>query len=751
MKEMSVSSFAESTVLIVGLGMIGGSVARGLKQRNPHQQILAVDTDQQQLDLATEQGIIEQGSLTVKEFAAQADVIVIAVPTLAIGQILVALEGTLKPGAVITDVASVKEAVMTQAQAKLGDSKSRFVPSHPIAGSEKSGFGAASGDLFANRKVIITPEPYMDADAIQTVHQLWRRLGADVLGMTVRRHDDVLAATSHLPHLLSYALVDVLVKSKRNEDIFRYAAGGFADFSRLASSDPTMWADIFVANSRATTAVLDEYIEHLQLLRKALVNKEHGFLKTTFTQAKAARDSFVQKIFNPMAEPTAQESRLLDYVVAPGGQVTGDIRVPGDKSISHRAVIFGSLARGVTEVSGFLEGEDALNTLDAFREMGVTIVGPEDGKLTIYGVGREGLQAPRKPLYMGNSGTAMRLLAGLLAAQPFPSQLTGDESLLTRPMQRIADPLGDMGARVDTARGGTPPLTITGTRLHGIDYEMPMASAQVKSCLLFAAMYVEGETRIREPAPCRDHTERMLKGFGYPVETNSATGEVIISGGHELTASDIDIPSDISSAAFFMVAAAISPGSKLLLRHVGVNPTRTGIITLLELMGADIQLSNTHEVGGEPVADILVQHAPLRGIEVPRELIPLAIGEFPALFIAAACAEGTTRLRGAEELRVKESDRLQAMANGLDVLGIKNTLVADGIDIVGGAIGGGEVDSAGDHRIAMAFTIAALRSSAAITIGNCSNVATSFPGFVPLANKVGVAVQIHDQTDSGAD
>ncbi|MFM1897434.1 MAG: hypothetical protein RLZZ385_2508, partial [Pseudomonadota bacterium] len=364
---------------------------------------------------------------------------------------------------------------------------------------------------------------------------------------------------------------------------------------------------------------------------------------------------------------------------------------------------------------------------------------PDAGQLTIYGVGKHGLQAPRKPLYMGNSGTAMRLLCGLLAAQDFDSQLSGDESLSRRPMKRVTEPLQAMGARIETTAAGTPPLSIHGAALRGMHYDMPMASAQVKSCLLLAGLYAEGETSVTEPAPCRDHTERMLAGFGYPVVRHGAT--VSVTGGAHLRAASIDIPADISSAAFFLVAAAITPGSDLTLRHVGVNPTRTGILDLLKLMGARIELSNQREVGGEPVADLRISHAPLRGIDVPAELIPLAIDEFPVFFIAAACAEGTTVLHGAEELRVKESDRIQAMADGLRVLGVSHETFPDGIAIRGGPLGDGVIDSHGDHRIAMAFAVASLRAQGPITILDCGNVATSFPGFVELANQVGIPVQ----------
>ncbi len=737
----------EKTVLIIGLGLIGGSVATGLRDNMPALQLLAADSDHQQLELASSRGVVQATSTDAAELVSRADLILVAVPPLSIASVLQQIYKNMKPTAVVTDVASVKGPVVEAARAALAERVNRFVPGHPIAGSEKSGFAAADGRLFEGRNVLVTPMAESDPDAVAMVNSLWRVLGARVLGMSVARHDQVLAATSHLPHLLSYALVDVLVKNQQNDDIFRYAAGGFADFSRLASSDPTMWADIFISNAAATTRVLDDYIKHLNLLRDALETQDHRLLRETFVSAKSVRDRFVRKYSGAMKSEQQVEMKQIDYHAAPGGSIQGVFRVPGDKSISHRAIIFGSLAEGVTRVSGFLEGEDALNTLTAFRDMGVTIVGPEDGMLSIYGVGMHGLQAPGRPLYMGNSGTAMRLLAGLLAAQAFSSELTGDSSLSSRPMRRIADPLASMGATIQTAGGGTPPLRITGSPLQGIRYRMPMASAQVKSCLLLAAMYADGETCISQPAVCRDHTERMLQGFGYPLNENREAGEVCLRGGGTLHATAIDIPGDISSAAFFLVAAAITPGSRLTLEHVGVNPTRTGIIDLLRLMGADISSVNSREVGGEPVADLQVTYAPLRGIDIPQDLIPLAIDEFPALFIAAACAEGTTRLRGAGELRVKESDRLQSMAEGLAVLDVQHELHADGIDITGGELGGGSVDSHGDHRIAMAFTVASLRSTQPIVIRDCGNVATSFPGFIELARDAGIQVQ---RIDHGA-
>ena len=434
----------------------------------------------------------------------------------------------------------------------------------------------------------------------------------------------------------------------------------------------------------------------------------------------------------------------MEFNLSPGGSLQGEARVPGDKSISHRCIMLGALANGTTTVRGFLEGEDALATVAVFRSMGVAIDGPVQGELSVHGVGMHGLQAPGGSFDLGNSGTSMRLLCGLLAGQAFSTELTGDASLRSRPMGRVMAPLARMGAVIDSGAEGRPPLKITGGAvLQGIHYDLPMASAQVKSCVLLAGMYARGKTSVTEPAPTRDHTERMLRGFGYKVERD-ASGLISLEGGGELQATAVDVPADISSAAFLLVAASIAPGSELLLTHVGVNPTRIGVINILREMGADIEILEPREAGGEPVADIQVRAAPLRGITIPRDQVPLAIDEFPALFIAAACAEGETVLRGAEELRVKESDRIAAMAEGLETLGVATEVLEDGIVIQGfgaaGAFSGGEINSHQDHRIAMAFAVAALRASAEIQVLETDNVTTSFPGFDALMRGLGLQV-----------
>jgi 3-phosphoshikimate 1-carboxyvinyltransferase len=432
------------------------------------------------------------------------------------------------------------------------------------------------------------------------------------------------------------------------------------------------------------------------------------------------------------------------YICQPGSPIGGELSVPGDKSVSHRALMLGGIAEGKTEISGFLDSEDCLATLAALRSLGVAI--DRDGnRVTVHGVGPNGFRAASGPLDMGNAGTAMRLFMGLLAGQAFDSTLIGDASLMKRPMERVAVPLRLMNAQITTTNG-TPPVHIHGGRqLRAIDYELPVASAQVKSALLLAALRAEGRTRVVEPAPTRDHTERMLAAFG--VEVLRKDRSVAIEGGQVLRGTHVDVPGDFSSAAFFLVLGCLAARDGLVIRNVGINPTRTGLLDMLRMMGADIRVTPkgvTEQGGaltGEPVADIEVRASRLRGITVPEALVPLSIDEFPIFFIAAACAEGETLVRGAHELRVKESDRLAVMGEGLARLGVEHELLEDGIWIRGGSgFSGGTIDSHGDHRIAMSFAIASVRASEAIEIRDVANVATSFPGFVTIARAAGLRI-----------
>lgn len=741
------SSFFIPRIAVIGLGLIGCSWVKALRSRGCVGQVSGFDRNLDSMQEAQALGIVDHWSEQVTDVVADADLVIISVPILAIRPVLESIAASIGPCTVLTDVGSVKGAVAEAVDDVFGAGFDRFVLGHPIAGSERSGVSAADENLYCRHKVIITPQEHTDPAALRMVIRAWQAVDADVESMTVAHHDQVLAATSHLPHLLAYSLVDTLANNHENKEIFNYAAGGFRDFTRIAASSPEMWRDIFSANREHLLATLDLFNKDLQYLRAAIAGNDTTTMMGVLTRAKAARDHFT-KILARRAFVEPMKTSSIAYLAAPGQALTGTFRVPGDKSISHRSIMLGSLANGVTEVSGFLEGEDSLATLQAFRDMGVVIEGPHRGRVTIHGVGLRGLQAPPNALYLGNSGTSMRLLAGLMAGQSFDVEMTGDESLSKRPMGRVADPLRLMGAVVETAEAGRPPLNVKGgSALKGIHYDLPMASAQVKSCVLLAGLYAEGETSITEPAPTRDHTERMLRGFGYDVQVDG--NKVTLKSGGELTATSIDVPADISSAAFFMVGASIAPGSDITLQHVGINPTRVGVINILRAMGGNIELLNEREVGGEPVADIRIRSAQLKGIRIPEDQVPLAIDEFPALFVAAACAEGETVLTGAEELRVKESDRIQSMVDGLNILGVKAEGTHDGAIIQGfganGAFGGGEIESHGDHRIAMSFAMASLRGSARIRILDCANVATSFPGFVELASGAGLQLSVQEE------
>ena len=431
---------------------------------------------------------------------------------------------------------------------------------------------------------------------------------------------------------------------------------------------------------------------------------------------------------------------MSNYITSIAGPLKGTIKVPGDKSISHRSIMLGSIADGVTKVSGFLEGEDSLTTLSAFKDMGVKIE-RNGSNVTINGVGKYGLKEPINSLNLGNSGTSIRLMSGLLSAQSFDSELCGDESLSKRPMGRVIEPLRLMGADI-SGNDSKPPLLIKGGKqLSSIEYTLPVASAQIKSCLLLAGLYSDGKTTIIENGISRDHTERMLNGFDYDV--TSSSNKISLMGGGSLKSCDIEVPSDISSAAFFMVAGCISENSSIVLEAVNINPTRTGVIDILRLMGGNIELLNQRLQAGELIADIKVTSSELKGIEIPENLVPLAIDEFPVLFIAASCAKGETVLTGARELRVKESDRIQVMADGLTSLGIDNEVLDDGIRIIGGEFKEqtSSIKSHHDHRISMAFAIASVKSKFNIEIEGVDNVKTSFPNFVELANSIGMKIK----------
>ncbi len=426
---------------------------------------------------------------------------------------------------------------------------------------------------------------------------------------------------------------------------------------------------------------------------------------------------------------------MTSITINPAASITGEISVPGDKSISHRSIMLGAIANGTTTVRGFLRGGDNMATMSAFRGMGIQIA--DDGEVvTIKGRGLHGLTEPLDFIDCGNSGTTIRLLTGLLAGQSFFSIVTGDQYLRKRPMKRVVEPLSRMGALIQGRQSASlAPLAISGRPLNAIGYDSPISSAQVKSAIMLAALYADGETSVREPSLSRDHSERMFRLFGASLKTFN--NGVTVRGGVELNGQEITVPGDISSATFFIVAALITPGSELLIRNVGVNPTRSGAIEILRAMGGSIEMLEEREISGEPVADILVRSSRLTGTAISGNVVPRAIDEFPAICVAAACAEGTTTINDARELRVKETDRIAAMAKNLRLLGVPVEESDDGMTITGvDVLAGGSVESFGDHRIAMSLSVAALVSKGGITVSDTECVATSFPTFFQLLEQV---------------
>lgn len=782
-------------VCVVGLGLIGGSVALAAKARGMH--VFGVDLDRSAQARARMSGafvgVYSSFDALWRENPASFNdmVVVIATPPRSAFLILSEIGFILQDNMhiAITDVNGAKTKILHDAEQALGDYASLFIGAHPLIGLQKIGFVHADKNLFAQKKVVLCPSKSTSKTALARVQNFWQNLGASTHLISVAEHDKVLAKTSHLPHFLSYAFIKGLSPSEAN-----YSDSSLYNTASMAGGDPLLWQDIFLDNRVAVLFAIDDYMATLTKARDLLIKNDRTALQKWLQEAHASYSAIADKlsseklsseklssdklssekissgtpssidthsiatpaqvsVVTPNDSPSDKyiiDESLLDlqldsndlmYHILPANPIKGRLRVPGDKSISHRAIILGALATGVTRVRGLLLGDDVLCTQEAFRMMGVRIEQHGDATL-IKGVGLAGLSAPNGALHMGNSATSMRILMGVLASQSFTSVMIGDESLTRRPMARIAKPLAMMGAQI-AMNGDTAPVRIKGTTLKAIDYPLPQPSAQLKSAVIMAALRARGETIIYEPAPSRDHTERMLRAFGYDIKYES--GVIGLSGGGDLTACSIDVPADISSAAFFMVAAAISQGGSITLNEVGVNPTRTGVIDILRQMGADISIKNERLMGEEPVADITVNASDLVGVQINPKIVPLAIDEFPVLFIAAACAKGTTRLTGASELRIKESDRIKAMATGLLELGIECRILEDGIEINGKTsrhvFCGGTIDSQNDHRVAMSFAIASVRASAPIVVQGAQSISTSFPDFERLANSVGLNIR----------
>lgn len=706
-------------IAIVGVGLIGGSLALALRRAGLVSEVVGIGRTQQNLDVALARGIVDRAG-TDPSLARGCELVLLATPGALLAPSAAAIAPHLDPGTIVTDAGSTKAGIVRECTAALGG-RARFVGAHPIAGTESSGAAAAEADLFRGARCVLTPVERTDADARARVRALWEAVGMDVVEMAPEAHDELLALTSHVPHLLAFALTGAAAAFRTARagapDPFAFAGPSFRDATRVAASSPEMWRDILLGNAPAVRAALASVRTRLDVLEAALAA---GDAERIVALIDAART--VKRAANEAA------SKPDVVTIAPAaGPLRGSIAVPGDKSIAHRALLFGGLAEGTTVIRGVGHGEDNQSTMHVLRGLGVTVV-REGGEVRVTGQGFAGLRAPEGVLDCGNSGTTMRLLTGILAGAPFDATLDGDASLRKRPMRRVVEPLSRMGAVIDTD-DGRPPVTVRGRALRPAEFTLNVASAQVKTALILAGLNAAGRTVVEEPGASRDHTERLLPAFGAVVERPRAN-VVAVTGPQTLRACVVDVPGDPSAAAFWLVAASIVPGSRVTIRGVSTNPTRIGAIDVLRAMGARITERPVQSLGEEPVADLEVEAAALHGTVVAGDAMLRAIDEFPVLAIAAAAAEGTTRFADGAELRVKESDRLAAMAAGLRALGVAVEESATGMVVQGGPLDGGTVESHADHRIAMAFVVAALVARAPVTIRGADAIAVSDPGFL---------------------
>ena len=714
-----------SQIAILGGGLLGGSLALALEALTPAPKVRLWARRPATLAEAKLRGISHPTN-SLSEALAGADLVVLAVPVGSMAELLTAaIAAGLPSHCLVTDVGSVKQLPHLLLTPLLAASGIHFIGSHPMAGSEQVGISAANSRLFEGSACLLTNDDAAPESLAACLEAFWQRIGCDTTWLTSAAHDALVARISHLPHVLAASGARVCLA---DPSLGQFSGGGLRDTTRVAAGNPEMWAEILMENRAAIIGPLRESIADLTKFLAILEATDHDPARAWLATAKQLRDSLTPSSNHDSSPP------MSDFRVTAISSLHAEFSVPGDKSMSHRAAILSALANGPCTVRNFLPSEDCLNTLHAMAALGAhfevreVLTGYGPTHLVIHGKSMQ-LSAPSAPIDCGNSGTGMRLLAGLLAAQPFPSELFGDASLSSRPMGRITVPLGLMGAQIETRgeKPGCAPLAIHGTALQPITYEMPVASAQVKSAILLAGLFTPGTTTVVQPADTRDHTERMLASFGVTTERDHQA--ISITGGQTPVACDFTVPGDISSAAFWLVAAAALPGSRLLIKDVGLNPTRTAILAVLSRMGAHLT-EILHNSTGEPIGNVEIHGSQLTGTTILPAEVPNLIDEIPVLAVAAALAHGRTVIRNARELRVKETDRIATVVTNLRAMGAHVEEFDDGMEIDGGhPLHGAVIDSFGDHRIAMAFAIAGLFASGETIVCNTACVNTSYPGF----------------------
>ena len=725
-------------VLVIGLGMIGGSVAKALKERGLAT-LYGSDRRDTELSLGLSTGVIDFAVELTPDVISKMDIILLATPVRAMEHVLETIAPMLNVDTLVTDVGSTKASVIESARRVFGCVPANFIPGHPIAGAEKSGVLAANPNLFEHHKVIVTPLVTSDLNLLDRLHLFWSSIGAEVVSMDVEHHDLVLAGSSHLPHLLAYTLVDSLANSELRQDVFRFAAGGFRDFTRIASSDPVMWRDVFLANKDANLVVLNEFMARLEQMKMAIEEADGASMFGVFTRAKSARDHFMRLQKEKEAGRNARiESIAVSFPLM--SSIKGAVSLAGDQSLSHRAIAMASLAEGVSFLSNLDIGFNAKHTVQAFRDMGVVIEEFGEGQLRIHGVGLRGLKAPIAPINVGNSPTTLHILLPVLAGQDFEVTLVGEGSILELPLNDVLPILASLGAKVSASASSGLPVHIKPNKLPKADVVVQGAYSKVKMAALIAGCYLSSNVVLSESKCSRNHTENLLSAFGCSLRED---GRVLCyPDDRKLKSVDVALPADVTKTAWLVLLASVLPGSRLEIENVLVNNTRTGYLAVLKRAGASVETLSSITYTPELSETILVQFSSLVSFNIDENEAFMVRDELVFLCVAAVFAKGRSRIDGINKLPFECEERLRALIDSLIKVGVTCVIGNDFVEIEGGVPSGGELDCAGDYLLAMAQIALGARSSGAIKVHDCVGLFEEFHEFERITASLGVQCSV---------
>ncbi|MFT2111893.1 prephenate dehydrogenase/arogenate dehydrogenase family protein [Marinomonas sp. 2405UD68-3] len=721
-------------VLIIGLGMIGGSVAKALKDRGLAT-LYGSDRRETELSLGVSTGVIDFAVELTPDVIEKMDVILLATPVRAMEHVLEVIAPMLRSNTLVTDVGSTKASVIESAKRIFGSVPANFIPGHPIAGAEKSGVLAANPHLFENHKVIVTPLVASDLELLDRLHLFWSSIGAEVVSMDVDHHDLVLAGSSHLPHLLAYTLVDSLANSELRQDVFRFAAGGFRDFTRIASSDPVMWRDVFLVNKDATLVVLNEFMGRLDQMKEAIEASDSASMFGVFTRAKSARDHFM-RLLEERAAGNEINVKSISISFPVMGSVKGRVSLSGDKSLSHRAIAMAALSEGVSVLSNLDIGSNAKLTVQAFRDMGVVIEEYGEGQLRIHGVGLRGLKAPIAPINVGNSSTTLYILLPVLAGQDFEVSLIGEGDLLNLPLSDVLPVLRSMGADVSSSASSGLPVHIKPDQIPKSDIVIQGSYSQAKMAAILAGCYSTGDVSFGLSVFNRNHTENLMAAFGCKLTEKDRAFDY--PEDRCLKSADITLPADVTKTAWLILLATILPGSRLEIENILVNSTRTGYLSVLKRSGANIMTLSSFSCVPEVSESVLVQFSSLSSFLISEEEAFLIREELVFVCVAAVFAKGKSRVNGLSKLPFECEERLRSLIDSLMKLNVTCSIGNDYIEIEGSTPQGGELDCAGDYLLAMAQMALGARSSEVVKVQDCFGLFEEFSEFERVTESLGI-------------